>query len=308
MAVAARRIIMLFCDDQIDSANIFRMLTDIDIYEFAPYSADRMTTIALTLAVDDDRLARIRDQLGGKVIDWSEQPALLYDANELDSAPLFWLTTALILPDGAEIRRDRQIELGVGCPHCGTGAAAAATLMLRESDIPDSTSLFNTTDGETLMSSALLEFLRPLIGASTRLTQAVRFPDYAPIPWWQVVPLVTLPPMARESRGLTRTSIGPRQPCPVCRRDAHFLTGEAVEIRYSATSLDVAQLPDIAASWERIGYSSIELPGDGIHLAPPLLIVSQRVRHVITAHGSPEIELYPIYISSSALVTTGDME
>jgi hypothetical protein len=296
MAVAARRIDLLVCEDQIELADIYRELEDVSVRAFASYSADRLTTITMTLAVDDVRLERLRDRLGSKVIDWSEQPALLYRATELDHAPLFWVTTRVLISDNADVRRDGQLDLIAGCPRCGTGSAEITALVLPESAVPANTSLFTTHAGDTLISDALAQHLRPYIGTSARLTRALRLPDRVPLPWWQIMPLVTLPPMSPESRGMIRHAVGLRQPCPVCRRDGYFWSGEPVEIRYDAQALDPANLPDIAVSWERLGYGNIDQPMEDMHLAPGPLIVSQRVRRVIVAHDSPEIELHPIFI------------
>jgi hypothetical protein len=296
MAVEAIRVRMMILNGQIDPVIVFYLLEAIGIHGYAAYQRDVVTIITITLAIDDMRLQRLRDDLGGVVADWTERPSLLYDASELERAPYFVLTSTVTMFDGAEVRRERHIFLETGCSRCGTGSFEIATIVLREEDIPPNTLLFTTLEGDTLVADELAQHLKPFVSTNARLSQAFRYPDRIPLPWWHVVPLVSLPPMSPKSRGIIRVNAGRRQPCTVCNRDGYFWNGDVVEIFYENAVLDENSIPDIVESWEHLGYSNIEEPIENSHLAPSLLIISQRLRRVILAHSAPEIELYPIFL------------
>jgi hypothetical protein len=124
---------------------------------------------------------------------------------------------------------------------------------------------WQTLDNEVLLAPDLKSALHGATGVELR--QVLSSLDSHPLPWFQVIPLHELPPMAPTTIGIyqpDRSRVV--APCPRCHRDAYF-TRMVYRIRYE---LDLASVPDVSHTHEHFGRSGLHEPFAKSHFAQPL--------------------------------------
>lgn len=185
-------------------------------------------------------------------------------------------------------------DLQKGCPQCGTGSHQVTPLYLRAADAPADGNVWQTLDGELLLASGLSWALRSATGVELR--QAVSSEhDSIVLPWFQVLPLYELPPMAPATVGVYQNDQGRTAPCGKCRRDGWFTRTE-YRIRYE---LDLTSVPDFANSYEYFGRSVLREPFSKSHFARPLIIVSSSTFDRLREAGAIGISGFPIDLIAS---------
>jgi hypothetical protein len=175
-------------------------------------------------------------------------------------------------------------DLSKGCPRCGTGSTQLSPLFLLPSDAPQRANVWQTLDNEVLLAPDLKSALLDATGVELR--QAMSSVDSHPLPWFQLIPLHELPPMAPTTIGIYQPDRSRLvAPCPRCHRDAYF-TRMVYAIRYE---LDVAGVPDVSHTYERFGRSGLVEPFAKSHFAQPLPIVRRHVYERLIGSGAQEI-------------------
>ena len=100
-----------------------------------------------------------------------------------------------------------------------------------------------------------------------------------PVEFWSLEPEAMLPPWSKESKGFQVES-----QCLQCHRDGFFNTPK--------TSLDLvyAAMPavDVLATWEHFGISRLGTPFEESLFAIPRLIVSDRMRDILSGFKGVE--------------------
>jgi hypothetical protein len=175
-------------------------------------------------------------------------------------------------------------DLSKGCPRCGTGSTQLSPLFVRPSDAPQRANVWQTLDNEVLLAPDLKSALHGVTGVELR--QAMSAVDSHPLPWFQLIPLHELPPMAPTTIGIYQPDRSRLvAPCPRCHRDAYF-TRKAHRIRYE---LDLEGVPDVSHTYEQFGRSVLVEPFAKSHFAQPLLIFRRQVYERLIGLGAKAI-------------------
>lgn len=186
-------------------------------------------------------------------------------------------------------------DLSKGCLRCGTGSTQLSPLFLRPSDAPQRSSVWQTLDSEVLLAPDLKSALPGVTGVELR--QALSSVNSHPLPWFQLIPLHELPPMAPTTIGIYQPDRSRLvAPCPRCHRDAYF-TRMAYTIRYE---LDLAGVPDVSHTYEYFGRSGLAEPFTKSHFARPLLIVRRHVYERLIGSGATEMAAHPVEVIDRA--------
>lgn len=216
-----------------------------------------------------------------------------FEPPELES-PLVWLK-ATGKPRGlGGPSYGTAYDLSKGCPRCGTGSPQISPLFVRVRDAPARSNVWQTLDGELLVASDLSSALEVATGVDMR--QALSHITSRPLPWFQVIPLYELPPMAPTTVGVYQSDRALMAPCPRCHRDGYF-TRTNYTIRYE---LDLASVPDVSHTSEHFGRSVSVEPFVKSHLAQPLPIVRRSVFTRLIGAGAKEIAAYPLDVIDRA--------
>jgi hypothetical protein len=175
-------------------------------------------------------------------------------------------------------------DLSKGCPRCGTGSTQLSPLFLRPTDAPQRSNVWQTLDSEVLLAPDLKSALDGVTGVELR--QALSSVNSQPLPWFQVIPLHELPPMAPTTIGIYQPDPSHLvAPCPQCHRDAYF-TRMTYTIRYE---LDLADVPDVSHTYEQFGRSVLVEPFAKSHFARPLAIIRRHVYARLIGSGAKDI-------------------
>jgi hypothetical protein len=215
-----------------------------------------------------------------------------YTDHELLSAPLLSLGVNRAPKEEGGPRYGTQYDMSTACPTCGTGAVQISPLHIRPSDTPKNRAIYQTVDGERLVSENLAEMMRrELKGFDLRQAQGAR--TGRPLPWFQIISNYELPPMGPTTQGLLIEG-----QCPNCLRDGHFGTAnEPLVIRYR--DLDPGALPDIVRTWEHFGNSIMREPFERSHFAYPMLIMKPRVYELFRREKVRGISAEPLEIGDA---------
>ncbi len=181
-------------------------------------------------------------------------------------------------------------DLNKGCPRCGTGSTQVSPLLLRPSDAPQRSNVWQTLDNEVLLASELKVALHGATGVELR--QVLSSVDSRPLPWFQVIPLHELPPMAPTTVGIYQSERSLTAPCPRCHRDGYF-TRTSYRIRYE---MDLAGVPDVSHTHEYFGRSVLAEPFTKSHFARPLIVVRRPVYEHLLGAGAKEIAAEPVEV------------
>lgn len=273
-----------------------RILKDAECEGLSPDKSDIVCLgyFGQTLDADDARLSRLRMALEREEIKWLERREHVHTFKELQSAPLLSMGVLTAHRGDGGPKHGTQYDLSRACSSCGTGALQESPLILKASVPPKNASVFQTMCFEYLVSNGIAEALRVAGVTGLELRQAHAYESNSPIPWWQLIPLHELPPMAPETSGIIR---GDPAPCLQCERDAYFSSAKIPEeIAYRASQLDVESLPDCVHTYECFGKSGIAEPFENSHFAHPLLLVKPKVFDVFREHKVRGAEFVPVRV------------
>jgi hypothetical protein len=168
-----------------------------------------------------------------------------------------------------------EYDLSTACPVCGAGAVQISPLVLNRTEIPRKGSVFQTLDGEYLVSPTLARVLGDELLSGLELRQAISHRDRSPLPWFQLIAQMELPPMAPTS-GVKR-----ERACPECDRDGYYqLLDDTKPIRYRRSAVTLETLPDATHTYERFGNSVIRRPFQDSHFGQPLLLMKPSIYRI----------------------------
>lgn len=189
-----------------------------------------------------------------------------------------------------------QYDLSQACSQCGSGARQTSPLVLKrgEIQIPKNRRVFQTLDWEVLVTPEFARVFQEAGVTGVELRQAIASTDRQPLSWFQLLPQLTMPPMAPCSEGIIR---GKPEPCPQCDRDGYFGTTQEPElIRYLARDASPAGLPDVTQTWEYFGKSGLREPLEKSHFAHPYILVKLKVFALFRQHKVHEVGFRPVEI------------
>ncbi len=252
------------------------MLTTVGCHEIVAKGENFANHYHYTFDADDPRLPKLRAALRKRPeFRWSERVEHVYADSELRSFPFVHLIVDRkeIAPFGP--RHGTTYDLGRACPVCGTGAVQISPFYSPDRAFPKS-GLIVKSSTETFVAEALAEALRRAEITGLELRQVRSSRDHGPLPWWQIIPVHTMPKMDKATKGLIH---GSPPPCSSCRRDGHYHTTQQPEgIVYAKKDVDPDALPDIVQTWECFGKSRIDRDDfKQSRLAEPAILVKPRV-------------------------------
>jgi hypothetical protein len=164
-------------------------------------------------------------------------------------------------------------DLTNSCPVCGTGAIPVGPRLLRLKR-PPSLDIFQTLDGEILVSNALAERLRAV--ANGVLFEVRDATSREVLPFLEIRAQALLPPFAPSTEGFER-----ERPCNICQRDGYFEIPN-VGLHLVFPPLDqAAKLANVLATYERFGNSKLRTPFADSVLARPLFLFSSALADVL---------------------------
>ena len=244
----------------------------------------------VTLLADDPRLALLADELESLGDAPMVRAERRYTKKELDTADWLLLRVATARQLADDLAQPHQRDLA--CPECGAGAEPIpplrAHLRLMGKRELDQTA----HAGHVIVSARLAALMERegLTGAEyrsvSRSSNSPPNPDYR---WLQVVS--TFPPLDATAR------VGRQKQCSVCGRAGHFdLVAEPTELRFST-------LPPKPADWNRTWehFGEWRLPPERRHEqvgGAPDLIVSQRVRQLLSRERVSRLHFEPVVVSA----------
>ena len=249
-----------------------------------------MNFYTVKLAPDAAELSRLKEELQSVGLSWTERLDRKYDAADLRSAPLVRLIVRRKEEGYGGPTYGTTYDLAEACPTCGTGAIQTSPLRLDPTQIPESGAIFETLDGELLVSRAVARELGGLTGVELNQAETA---GGGRMDWFQVIPLAHMPRMASSTKGLRRW-----KPCSTCDRDGYFEGTEPLEAAYRAHNLP-EELHDFYSTWERFGKSVLRAPFHESSFANPLILVSARAQDILAA-ASKAVEFVPVTLEDSS--------
>ena len=249
--------------------------------------------VICTFDTSDPRYTAFLTILEERGIEWSERIEHAYTSEELRSFPFVNLEIerALIAPGGPS--HGTTFDLSKGCPDCGCGAVQTSPFYAPPKSFPK-TGLICQSSSEKFIAKPVVDAFRRAEVTGVELRQVLSYRDRAPLPWWQIIPHVTMPKMSSATQGIVQNDPPPvgeirgeavlidDRPCPKCRRDGHFHTTKAPpEIFYNRDEVDADELPDVVATWESFGISGIDKEFRYSRFTDPLLLIKPAVFDIL---------------------------
>lgn len=219
----------------------------------------------------------------------------IYTDSELSTAPLLRLIVRRAPKGEGGPSFGTTYDLSPACRRCGTGAIQETPLVLERSAIrlPESRAIFETLDGEILVRLRFGHTLMSMGVTGLELRPVLAKVDKAPLPWLQMIPSHTLPPMAASTRGIVREG-----QCPTCARDGFFNTTlEPEQIRYCSPQVRIDLLPDVVQTWECFGNSALRDPFEKSHFAHPLILVKPKFLQIVREQKVRAVEFRPVEVT-----------
>ena len=239
---------------------------------------------------EEQGLQNLLSALTAEGVTWSQRREHVYSDDELMMAPLLAMSVTTAPRGYGGPSYGTEYDLSQACARCGSGAVQVSPLVLRSSQIPKTGSLFLTLDFDFLFGQRLKELLAAEDFRGLELRQARAAKSQNALPWFQLLPRATLPPMAAETKGIVREN-----PCPQCGRDGYFNDSEApLEIVYRAEQIESDGLPDIVATYELFGYSALREVFTDSHFARPLVLIKPRVWAVLPRDAKKRLRFEPV--------------
>jgi hypothetical protein len=250
---------------------------------------------AATIADDLLGAERLRDLLSRNGVDSFVRQSRTASEDEILAAPLSVLRVVRAENGYGGPRYGTGFDLDDACPQCGTGARPVGDVFLKASDIPKKADVFQTLDGEYIVSDRVREELTKagITGAELHGVRAARKDER--LPWSQLVAPFELPPFDPETTG----GVVRQDPCPHCERDGYFGTAKSpLELRYTFGADSLEEVPDLASTWEHFGLSKLAEPFEESVFAQPLLLVKPRVIGLLQKLKVRQLEFVPVSLTT----------
>ena len=247
--------------------------------------------------IADDLLGaeRLRDLLHRNGVESFVRQSRTASRDEILAAPLSVLRVVRAESGYGGPRFGTKFELDDACPRCGTGARPVGDVFLKASDIPKKADVFQTLDGEYIVSDRVREeFTKAgITGAELHGVRAARSKER--LPWSQLVAPFELPPFDPDTTG----GVPREDPCPECERNGYFGTAKSpLELRYTFGADYLEEVPDLASTWEHFGLSKLAEPFEESVFAQPLLLVKPRVVELLQKLKVRQVEFVPVATTS----------
>jgi hypothetical protein len=218
----------------------------------------------------------------------------VFTTADLKAAPLLELSVNRAPKGDAGICHGTLYDMSMACRRCGTGARQTSALRIKPpSALPKKAMIAQTYMGHVLIAASVATAIRNQVGDTGALRQVEAFGKERGqlLPWYQILPEHTMPPMAPETMGVI-CGTGDEEPCPDCGRDGRFHAGEEPFLpAYRVSDLDRAldELPDFVSTWECFHKSRL-----GDVLALPQVLISNRVMRVLRNQKVRGAHLTPV--------------
>jgi hypothetical protein len=268
-----------------------------DVAEMDEMPATRRLGVKVTLEEKDPRVQLLLDLLRYHKVDWNAYHDDAYTEEELDSGRLLLMMGNGWNEIGGGVRFGTMYDLSDACPACGTGGKQTSPLFVDREDLRN---LKGSRAGETyhgrhlFVDERLAEELER-IGA-TGLTLGEMYAEFrekrmVKLPWKQLLAARTLPPMSPSTTGLSRME----DACKVCSRNGYCGTNEE-PLRVVYRSSDIREVDDVNFSWENKWFADLKPDLRESLLSWPWLLVTPKVRRVITGAGVTCFDWLPIRV------------
>jgi hypothetical protein len=249
-----------------------------------------------TATIADDMLGaeRLRDLLRRNGVDCFVRQSRIPSDDEILAAPLSVVRIDREPSGCGGPRYGTTFTLEHACPRCGTCARPVGDVRLRASDVRKRGDVFETLDGERLVSDRVRDALiaADVTGCEFHRVRAACTGE--PLPWMQLVAPFELPPFDPETTG----GVVREDPCPECDRDGYFATAKSpLELHYALAPGDLEEMPDLVSTWEHFGRSKLVEPFEESVFARPLLLVKPRVVEVIQSLKIRGLAFEPVALS-----------
>lgn len=186
-------------------------------------------------------------------------------------------------------RAGAQYDLSHACKACGTGAIQLGPLRVRKSDLPTKGTIFETRGGELLVAQSLKDALERAHVTGAELRQVLSKRDNDLLPWYQLMPTMSLPPMVVSASAVVRS-----RPCTACDRDGYFDDGFGSGVLRYGRNLDFKALPDIVRTYEHFGNSRIGESPEDCYFQQPLIVMRSRLVPLFENDAGNAVEFVPL--------------
>jgi hypothetical protein len=243
---------------------------------------------SVTLDEGSAELDCLYAELSALDLDWGLNRQNVYDADELRAAPLLRMVVARAPKGTGGPEHGTEYDLSTACPRCGSGARQVSALHVRE--FPKRGPIFETLDGEYLVSERLRDAILAIRPSGLELREAIDAASGYGTGFFQVL-AESLPPMEAATMGILR-----EDSCTDCGRDGHFSDLEQPKrIVYRRVQLPEPLL-DAHFTYEWFGNSKLRIPFAESSFAHPLLLVSTRIYDVFEAQRVPSLRFEPVTV------------
>ncbi|MCC6660710.1 MAG: hypothetical protein IT437_07465 [Phycisphaerales bacterium] len=223
---------------------------------------------------------------------WDYRTEVHYDRSDLESCEYVHLHVNRAARGDTGPSFGTDYDLSTGCPECGTGARQSSPLRISRGSLPKKARAMRTHHGEVLIDHELATDMMIELRSERGLRQVEDRRLLTPLPWWQVLPEVSMPP-AEASTGFT---VDPDR-CPKCRRAGFGPARDwrPLEFTYRLGAAERRALPDFVSTWEHFGESRIRYrPGYVLGFALPDILVSNRVMRLCWKAKIKGLQFVPV--------------
>jgi hypothetical protein len=251
-------------------------------------AAGRSPIDVYTVTLDEGsaELDWLYEELAALDLDWGVTRQNVYDTEELRAAPLLRLVVRRAPNGVGGPEQGTEYDMSAACPRCGSGARQVSALHVRE--LPKRGPIFETLDGDYLVSERLRAAMLAIRPAGLELREAVEASTGDATGFFQLL-AAPLPAMDGATEGVLR-----EDPCGTCNRDGHFSSPEQPErIVYRRTQLPNTVL-DAHSTYELFGNSRLRSPFRESVFAQPLLLISTRLYEVFVEQRVPNVVFEPV--------------
>lgn len=177
------------------------------------------------------------------------------------------------------------------CKHCGTGAKLISNLKTKGLSNVKS-DFFSTLDKDFIISENLYQFLVSK-GINLNFLRKVLDSRNKELSFYHINTEISFPKFSPTSVGLIT-----EHQCPVCKRNGYYsdiIIGnqkdtpnmiKQLKLIYQGISQEFLESSDIFNTWECLGVSNLKAEAmKVIRYAPPMLIVSERIKKAFEEYG-----------------------
>lgn len=177
------------------------------------------------------------------------------------------------------------------CKICGSGAIQTSNLMIRPSDIPKTMDIYQTLNGEIIISKKIAQKLKMEKLKGFDLRPVMSYIDKRELDYYQIIPYFSMPRLSNSTKCVKKPT------CKSCKRSGFGFNLKMPNVFYYNLNEGIINKADIFFTYEHFGIGVLRRPFNESVFAQPHLLVKPTIFKIFKELKINYVDFQPVIIN-----------